>query len=525
MGTCQECRRVGPTANIFVLQTIGLVVIRLQSTFRGEVCGDCGREKVKAMSLTTAFLGWWGFISFFFTPIALLTNLTAWGKVSKLGPALEGVDYAGPPVEARVVGALPATPSATPGGAWPQPTKQKPSKALSRGSLALGLALASIPLICIPVLPLISVVFAWLSRSSAKEEGVPVPARTWVAMTIGGMMTVLTGIAVTYALVTEQAKDARVKALETSADNGRSKDVLDAKTACELAEQALLERLYNDKTPGKVTCDAPLTAESDRAQLPVTATFSGETQTVTVCFRKASRWFVIGAGECAAGPLPAAVDPRAPVDEQEKAWRKRHQQLIAGEHGARVTQLFDGFLAELDNKDLPDCNAQHVKGLPRAADLLTVDADVLAAANAAPEEAWAFLNSPLILSALDVRGDVEARGRKAAELQKARHVAIVEGSLVKEPFVVKAKGDYVMGTFSGQLWLADLQTGQLRCRAELTFSNSSQIRVRTLKGLQPAKNSFKAELERDFTSRFKAELAATLSRAAKGAVVAGSGAE
>jgi hypothetical protein len=72
------------------MQNIGMLIARQSKNFTADLCRECGLRMAKEMTLITAFLGWWGVISFIMTPIILITNIVAITKLRSL-PLAEGV--------------------------------------------------------------------------------------------------------------------------------------------------------------------------------------------------------------------------------------------------------------------------------------------------------------------------------------------------------------------------------------------------------------------------------------------------
>jgi hypothetical protein len=72
---CKCCGIEGPTKNVRFLQNIGLVFARRTATMEGELCRPCIGRVFRSYSLTTLFLGWWGIISMFVTPVFLINNV------------------------------------------------------------------------------------------------------------------------------------------------------------------------------------------------------------------------------------------------------------------------------------------------------------------------------------------------------------------------------------------------------------------------------------------------------------------
>lgn len=74
---CQLCGRLAPTKQVNFNQNIGLVAVRRYSYVKGQLCKDCINKEFTRKTLTTLFMGWWGLISMFITPIYLLGNIVS----------------------------------------------------------------------------------------------------------------------------------------------------------------------------------------------------------------------------------------------------------------------------------------------------------------------------------------------------------------------------------------------------------------------------------------------------------------
>lgn len=85
MGTvCQVCGLEAPTARANFHQNIGMFFARSYSHATGDLCRTCIRKYFKSYTLTTLFLGWWGLISFFITPIFLVGNIFSYLRTLSL---------------------------------------------------------------------------------------------------------------------------------------------------------------------------------------------------------------------------------------------------------------------------------------------------------------------------------------------------------------------------------------------------------------------------------------------------------
>jgi len=74
-GGCQACQRHAPTKMVSFSSNIGLIVLRIPRTIRGELCRRCISKYFWEYTLTTTFLGWWGVISFFYSLVTIPMNI------------------------------------------------------------------------------------------------------------------------------------------------------------------------------------------------------------------------------------------------------------------------------------------------------------------------------------------------------------------------------------------------------------------------------------------------------------------
>ena len=72
---CQACRRQAPTKQVSFSSNIGLIILRIPRTIRGELCRRCISKYFWQYTLTTTFLGWWGVISFFYSLVTIPMNI------------------------------------------------------------------------------------------------------------------------------------------------------------------------------------------------------------------------------------------------------------------------------------------------------------------------------------------------------------------------------------------------------------------------------------------------------------------
>lgn len=85
---CQNCNKQAPVKEVSFKQNIGLLFVRFHRHISGYLCKDCIDEYFWKMSIITFFLGWWGVISFFTTPIYLIGNVCSYlGSIRLPHPA------------------------------------------------------------------------------------------------------------------------------------------------------------------------------------------------------------------------------------------------------------------------------------------------------------------------------------------------------------------------------------------------------------------------------------------------------
>lgn len=88
---CQACGREGPTRQVEFYRHVGLIVIGLTKSMKGELCRSCSRKYFRDYTLITLVAGWWGVISVFITPLFLMNNVMSYRRWSseRQAPATE----------------------------------------------------------------------------------------------------------------------------------------------------------------------------------------------------------------------------------------------------------------------------------------------------------------------------------------------------------------------------------------------------------------------------------------------------
>lgn len=71
---CILCGYIGDVKYTEIYQNIGMLVMRQHRSIKGNLCKDCIKKTFWEYTPITLFLGWWGTISFFVTPLILINN-------------------------------------------------------------------------------------------------------------------------------------------------------------------------------------------------------------------------------------------------------------------------------------------------------------------------------------------------------------------------------------------------------------------------------------------------------------------
>ena len=75
---CQLCGAERALKHVTLSQNIGLLVIRFPKKLTGLLCKECIGKTFWQYTLITLFLGWWGVISFFYTLVAIPSNIATY---------------------------------------------------------------------------------------------------------------------------------------------------------------------------------------------------------------------------------------------------------------------------------------------------------------------------------------------------------------------------------------------------------------------------------------------------------------
>jgi hypothetical protein len=90
VSVCKSCGIEAPTQRVLFVQHIGAVIMFFHKRIGGEFCRTCVNKYFREYGLKTLFLGWWGIISVFATPVVLLIDLFNYLRAWNLPPVPAG---------------------------------------------------------------------------------------------------------------------------------------------------------------------------------------------------------------------------------------------------------------------------------------------------------------------------------------------------------------------------------------------------------------------------------------------------
>jgi len=72
---CRTCGQYADTRLVSINQNIGAITMRSVKSIDGELCKKCIRKYSLKYTMVSVVFGWWGLISFFVTPVYIVTNI------------------------------------------------------------------------------------------------------------------------------------------------------------------------------------------------------------------------------------------------------------------------------------------------------------------------------------------------------------------------------------------------------------------------------------------------------------------
>jgi hypothetical protein len=86
VGRCTHCGLQAEVDDVTIMQIVGLVIVFQWKKMGGSWCRRCTDKELVPATLLSMFMGWWGLISFFLTPIFLAVNTWTFLKTRALTP-------------------------------------------------------------------------------------------------------------------------------------------------------------------------------------------------------------------------------------------------------------------------------------------------------------------------------------------------------------------------------------------------------------------------------------------------------
>ncbi|HQY61758.1 MAG: hypothetical protein IPF92_14165 [Myxococcales bacterium] len=310
--------------------------------------------------------------------------------------------------------------------------------------------------------------FAWRSLSVAKKHGIPRATSAIFALVLSVLGT---GLSVTTCVafqLDQSAKEDRRAAAEARALAGRTRPVLDAKTACDLAEAHLLSHeTPTMTTSAELSCKGPLVATSDVARLAgVTVMESSKTTTYRACFARGARWYVLdlaGSGECGRDA------PKADTPADEKRARQEFASRIATltKRGVEERLASARDAVAQASLTLETACGETLPPTTRA----TVRAIDYAVLDGKPEAAFAFLSDPDLVTFVARGSTATTKARLAAELEGEGLLVVYRHKTRSAPEVTeRGTGlELAPGDYEGAAFVVDLNRGEIACQTALRW--------------------------------------------------------
>ena len=177
-------------------------------------------------------------------------------------------------------------------------------------------------LFCLCLFPnVMAIVLSFRARTMAKKYGLVLPVNATIALALGVLGILGAGGFVTFGVITDMRKEARIEELEAQLRNA-SKPTLDQPTACALVEKRLLKKGFGgDSSIQDFDCPGKLQQDGTRATLEsVRFEASSKDRTVRACLEYGALWSVMGFRLDAACSEPDDTETQdSASDEKRKA--------------------------------------------------------------------------------------------------------------------------------------------------------------------------------------------------------------
>jgi hypothetical protein len=370
------------------------------------------------------------------------------------------------------------------------------------------LALGGLFVCCLP-LGLIGALQAGQATKKAKAEGRAPASLLGVAKILGWFSVVVSLGAYGFGAKSYFDNEAEVKALNDSVASERSVDTLSDKTACTLAT-AQLKRAGSVES---VECKKPLETNGARAVLPgITVKTLDKTTTVSACFAKTKRWFVLETletGNCSTRDmeanlksLPEGDSPEA-LDRAEELYRKdelvfkRFVRLVERENA------LGDMLAAAREKSPETCPDFSKYTKDRTNEVVYVEALWMKKGEKeARDNNFRFMTKEILRDVLLDKGTEDAKTKALGEIEGAALFAVFIPT-EKPTWPVPRVGGFIGGEYTGKLVLVDAKTKGALCQRPFRFESGESISVRRSRLGVTSQSKMEDQLAADFEEHFE----------------------
>jgi hypothetical protein len=410
----------------------------------------------------------------------------------------------------------------------------------ARSTAKSGLIVAAVGLpICCAPLSIVGGVMAARAIRLAKAEQIAAPTQAFVAIALAVLSTAVFSAAIALGIADSHDRSERLEAIGKTLSGKREAATIDAKTACALVEERIVEDGYDGRTtmPERYACDGPIVVQGDRAKLGGVHLEAGSQKyALGACLAKRGAWFVLEIGpspDCTAAAPPMPASP--PTTEADKrAMEKRLREAYAA---GKSTAALDAFLARLGTIKDRAANAAELREsvCPSAAiqkrmaskdtrlKLPAIEFDELdrRAAPAKGGAPWSWMTSDTVRTILSPDTPLD---RKASTLRDLRaesggYLAVYRATRKVWP-VVKEKAAFIGtkvafagGEYDGWLVLFDADTGDRLCATRLAFESGDDVSY-DKRGSGSEKDRAMEAVEDDLRDHFEDAATAAIKKAA-----------
>lgn len=390
------------------------------------------------------------------------------------------------------------------------------------GTAPLLLSAAGLLICCLP-LGVVGALQAGAAKKRVKEAGKSPAGLLSVAQIVGWLSVVVSLGAYGLGAQGYMENEAEVKALHDSVAGERSGERLSDKVACTLLQAEL-------KLGGgveSIACEKPLETKGTRAVLSdvKVKTLDGE-RTVTGCFAKAKRWFLLEsreAGECTTRDLdknleglPSGDSPEALLKAEEfyREDEKSFQYFVRiVELENKLEKLLSVAGASTEPSACPDF-AGRIK--TSGAEVTYVDARWMKKGVKEEERdmKWKFMTKESLRNLLLSNGTQDAKLKTLSDIEKSSLFAVFVPDA--EPVWPRpSSGGFLGGEYSGRLALMDGKSGEILCQKPFQFESGEKISVRRSRIGVTSKSRIEDQLAADFEERFEDAATASLKEMSK----------